>query len=166
MAAPREDYGKILQLKENQILTGSNYRNRVIYMQPVLYEARCFSHIFPGNARLLRPAVPMIPPVVQADVTRWDLHDQAGISAITANVHFGQFPYLRGYNQTAASLWDRFESLYRVQDRQHRGMATLRWQMARQDRKTDLSKHLDKMMELRMQLREANVAQDDQGELV
>ena len=54
-AAPREDYGKILQLKEGQILNGENYANWVIFMQPVLYEARCFQHIFPANARLLRP---------------------------------------------------------------------------------------------------------------
>ena len=148
---------------------GENYANWAVYMQPVLYEARCFPHVFPTNARLARPVPPVglpIPPRLVTDIARWDSHDQAGVAAITANVHFGQFPYLRGFNQTTATLWDRFESLYRVQDGQHRGMASLRWQMARQEKKMSLTKHLDRMMELRMHLREANVAQDDQGELV
>ena len=159
----KDDFGKILQLSRDEKLSGpENYNSWTIHMRPVLYEAKCLSHVLPapGEERELQP-----PAVPAAPRAQWNTRDQAGIVAIIANIQVSQHGYLPGNDTRAADLWDHFASLYRVQNGQYRGMATLKWQTARQHAKDSLNKHVENMMQLRTEMRNAGVIQDDLAEL-
>eukprot|EP00271_Cylindrocystis_brebissonii_P000987 TRINITY_DN11209_c0_g1_i3.p2 TRINITY_DN11209_c0_g1~~TRINITY_DN11209_c0_g1_i3.p2 ORF type:complete len:140 (+),score=14.36 TRINITY_DN11209_c0_g1_i3:281-700(+) len=128
LALNKEDYGKILTVKENQLLRGQeNYTSWSIYMRAVLYEARCIDHVLPptGQPREARPPPNPAPARIQ-----WDHRDRADIVAITTNLHASQHPYVRGNDSSAADLWDFFASMYRHKDGQHRGLALTQWQKA------------------------------------
>src|SRR5690348_3243050 len=103
-ARHKDDYGKILKLSESQLLKGQeNYTSWAIYMKAVLYEARCLSHVLPPTD-IPREARP--PPSRAVDKIQWDNRDQAGIVAITSNIHQSQHSYVMGHDSTAATLWD------------------------------------------------------------
>eukprot|EP00271_Cylindrocystis_brebissonii_P008323 TRINITY_DN2240_c0_g2_i1.p1 TRINITY_DN2240_c0_g2~~TRINITY_DN2240_c0_g2_i1.p1 ORF type:complete len:322 (+),score=42.84 TRINITY_DN2240_c0_g2_i1:282-1247(+) len=149
---------KILQLSESAKLNGDNYVSWCMAMEPVIYTARCAD---------LLPPISMERPTEAGDARdTWDAANRAGIASIIANINQSQYCYTRENRATLLNLWNAFATLYQPQGGQQSIQAMNKWQMARQGRHTSLQDHLEYMLKLRQGLRDHNVPNNEEQELL